>query len=109
MNVDIITKTDLELLKESTIEEIRNLLSEYITRNKKWIRSAEAMKILSCSSGTLQNLRFNHTLPYSKLGGTIYFSLQDIENILESNMNIPGEKPQEYDKPKTIHPGKNRY
>ena len=109
MNVDIITKTDLESLKESITEAITNLLPENITPNKKWIRSAEAMKILSCSSGTLQNLRFNHTLPYSKLGGTIYFSLQDIENILESNMNIPGKKPQEYDKPKTIHPGKNRY
>ena len=107
MNVDIATKTDLELLIESIIEEIRNLLPDNKTYNKKWIRSAEAMKILGCSSSTLQNLRINHTLPYSKLGGTIYFSLQDIENILESNMNIPGEKPQEYGKPKTIHPGKN--
>ena len=107
MNVDLVTKTDLELLKESIIEGITNLLPENINHNKKWIRSEEAMKFLGCSKGTLRNLRINHTLPYSKLGGTIYFSLQDIENTLESNMNIPGKIPQEYDKPKTIHPGKN--
>ena len=49
MNVDLVTKTDLELLKESIIEEITNLLPENINHNKKWIRSEEAMKILGCS------------------------------------------------------------
>lgn len=50
-----------------------------------WIESEEAMKILGVSIGTLQNLRNNGTIPYTKLGGKLKYKKSDLFNVLEKN------------------------
>ncbi len=52
---------------------------------KKWLRSTEVRKLLGISPGTLQNLRINSTLPFTKIGGVIYYDSQDINEMLSSN------------------------
>ncbi|WP_421878262.1 helix-turn-helix domain-containing protein [Marinoscillum sp.] len=37
------------------------------------------------SPGTLQNLRINGTLPFTKIGGVIYYDYQDIHKMLTEN------------------------
>ncbi len=49
------------------------------------LKSAAVMEILQCSPGTLQNLRVNGLLPYTKLGGTIYYELRDVQNLIEKH------------------------
>lgn len=39
--------------------------------------------MLKISPGTLQNLRVNGTLRFTKIGGIIYYSYEDIELLLE--------------------------
>ena len=39
--------------------------------------------MLGISPGTLQNLRINGTLTYSKIGGMMYYRYQDIMKLLE--------------------------
>jgi hypothetical protein len=43
------------------------------------------MKLLNCSPGTLQNLRINGTLPFTKMGGTIYYLYSDVVKVLTNN------------------------
>ena len=71
MNLDIITKQDLNDFKEDLIKEISSIVED--STNKEWLRSSEVMEMLSISSGTLQNLRINRDIPFTKMGGTLYY------------------------------------
>jgi hypothetical protein len=42
--------------------------------------------MLGISRGTLQNLRINRSLPYTKLGGIMFYNYEDIEKILEAGL-----------------------
>lgn len=89
MPVNIITTEDLDAFKTELLEEIEELLVNHnrITIDK-WIKSNVVMEKLGISPGTLQNLRINGTLPYTKLGGIIYYDEEKINEILlENNIN----------------------
>ena len=43
------------------------------------------MELLQVSPGTLQNLRINGTLPYTKVGGIIYYDAAEIQNVMDAN------------------------
>ncbi|MDO6761861.1 helix-turn-helix domain-containing protein [Tamlana sp. 2_MG-2023] len=86
MGVRIITTDDLRDFKMELLEELKTLLtkdSDY--KSKKWLKSPEVRELLGISHGTLQNLRINGTLPYSKVGGVLYYDYQDIAKVIESN------------------------
>lgn len=83
MNVELITKTDLDNFKKEIISEISSLLGQSVQQQKKWLKSAEVRKLLNISPGTLQNLRINGTIQFTKLGGTIYYQSKDIEKLME--------------------------
>lgn len=84
MAVEIITKEDLLKFKRDLILELRELMKTADQDKPKWIKSPEVRKMLDISPGTLQNLRINGTLPYTKIGGAIYYSVDDIEKVLQS-------------------------
>ena len=84
MNVELITKNDLNELKKEIISELTDLLKDN-TQKKKWLKSADVRELLNISSGTLQNLRVNGTLPYTKMGKTIYYEYDDVTAILKKN------------------------
>ena len=52
---------------------------------KKWLKSPEVRELLGISPGTLQNLRMNGTLPFTKVGGVVYYQSDDILKMLEAN------------------------
>jgi hypothetical protein len=49
------------------------------------MRSPEVKEFLGISSGTLQNQRINGTIPYTKMGGVIYYDYNDINQVLINN------------------------
>lgn len=81
---EIATKGDLNTLKSELIKEFSQLQNNRSIPNK-WLKSTEVQKILKISAGTLQTLRVNRTLPFTKLGKTIFYDYNDILKILESN------------------------
>jgi AAA+ ATPase superfamily predicted ATPase len=85
MNVDLITKDDLEKFKRELLEEIRKS-QLYIRKpgeaQRIWLKSYEVRKLLCISAGTLQNLRINGTLPYNKIGGLMYYRYEDIQKLM---------------------------
>jgi Helix-turn-helix domain len=84
MNIEIITKDDLRRI-ENLLGEIKGLIKPGQTQSKQWLKSYEVRKLLNISPGTLQNLRVNGTLRYTKIGGLLYYKLEDIEKLLEGN------------------------
>ena len=87
MASNIITTDDLREFKIELLEEFRSILSQQNTQLtlKRYLKSSEVMDLLQISPGTLQNLRINGTLPYTKIGGIIYYDAQEIQKIMEEN------------------------
>ncbi|MCY0979287.1 helix-turn-helix domain-containing protein [Chryseobacterium wangxinyae] len=85
MKVNIITKEDLQEFKSELLEEIKNLFKSKTSEQKLWLRSSEVKELLKISSGTLQNLRDNGTISYTRVGATLYYNYKDIEELLNSN------------------------
>ena len=50
-----------------------------------WIDGQDVMHTMHISKRTLQTLRDNGTLPYSRINGKFYYKVADIEKLLESN------------------------
>ncbi|MBP2284804.1 hypothetical protein H4V97_003122 [Flavobacterium sp. CG_23.5] len=85
MAIEILTKEDLQEFHKSLLEDIRELLKGTNEQPKKWLRSTEVRQLLNISNGTLQNLRINGTLSYTKVGGIIYYDNSAIDKLLIGN------------------------
>lgn len=86
MPSSIINTDDLREFKEELLEDIKAIINHQSGfKQKKWLKSPEVRELLSISPGTIQNLRINGTLPYSKVGGVIYYDYDEIAKVLEEN------------------------
>lgn len=87
MPVEIITKEDLQEFKKEFMHELVKIIhpENHDLGSKKWLKSAEVRKLLKISPGTLQTLRVNGTLSFTKVGATLYYDQEDINKVLESN------------------------
>jgi hypothetical protein len=89
----LVTVSDLQSFKTELLHSIKNILTDINKQPiKKWLKSYEVKKIMKVSTGTLQNLRTNGTLPFSKVGGIIYYSLDDIERIMASEKTVSDKR-----------------
>ena len=80
----IITTGDLREFKIELLTEFKKMLKEQNGQPaKKWLKSYEVKKLLGISPGTLQNLRVNGTLPFTKIGGQMFYDYEDIRKMLE--------------------------
>jgi len=82
MNIEVITKEDLQVLKQEIINALKRDAENI---NKRWLRSAEVREMLNISAGTLQGMRINGTIPYTKLGSTIFYDNDELFKILHEN------------------------
>ena len=86
MPAAIITTDDLHDFKLELIAEFKKIIEQPASKYvKKYLKSAEVMELLQISPGTLQNMRINGTLPYSKVGGIILYETDAIQKVLEDN------------------------
>ncbi|PIX09110.1 MAG: DNA-binding protein, partial [Flavobacteriaceae bacterium CG_4_8_14_3_um_filter_34_10] len=85
MGTPIITQADLDQFKEDVINELRLLMAKEKTVKTKWIKNREVKKLLQISNSTLQTLRANGTLSYTKIGGILYYDAEEIEKMMEDN------------------------
>ncbi len=88
MAANIITLEDLQDFKQELLTEFQKLLTQrQTTPARKWLKSHEIRKLLGVSPGTLQTLRVNGTLPFTKIGGIIFYEYDDIQKMIEENKN----------------------
>ncbi len=86
MPTSIITTEDLREFKMELLEELKSILSKQSSGTlKRYLKSSEVMDLLKISPGTLQNFRINGTLPYTKVGGIIYYDIQEIHRVMDEN------------------------
>ncbi len=83
MATEIITKDDLEAFEQRLLHKIEQLLGNTTPEPKKWLKSYQVKNMLRISPGTLQTLRVNGTLSYTKIGGILYYKHEDILKLLE--------------------------
>ncbi|MEO3408454.1 DNA-binding protein [Mucilaginibacter sp. CAU 1740] len=74
MNVELITKGDLQEFKSDLLNEIKRIIQPGQASTKKWLKSVEVRKLLGISPGTLR---------FTKVGSIMYYKLEDINKILE--------------------------
>ncbi len=76
-------KRKLFSLDDLSDKEIENLSERAFLED--WIDGQEVMQKLKISPRTLQTLRSNGTIPYTRIGHKLYYLKQDIERILRNN------------------------
>ncbi|MEO8947086.1 MAG: helix-turn-helix domain-containing protein [Mucilaginibacter sp.] len=83
----IVTQGDLLELKEDMLQELKRIIKECVSGQpgKKWLKSAEVKKLLGISHGFLQSLRDSGVLPFTKIGGSIYYDYEDITFMMSTN------------------------
>lgn len=85
MAIEIITREDLNEFRILLLADLKEVLQTKTQITKQWLKSNEVRKLLNISPGTLQNLRVNGTITYTKIGGILYYSNSDLEKVLETN------------------------
>jgi len=85
--VDFITREDLDRFKQELFAELKKLghINTPDEAAKKWLKGAEVRKMLKISHGTLQKLRINGTIKFTKVDTLYYYKNEDIEKLLEKN------------------------
>ncbi len=68
-------KAQVLILKQTRTEKFK----------QEWIDGQDVIDALNISKRTLQSLRDNGTLPYSRVNGKFYYKVADLEQLLESN------------------------
>jgi hypothetical protein len=86
MLIDVITREDLNEFRNLLLNDLKQLIQSQHQPQpqqvKQWLKSYEVRKLLNISAGTLQNLRINGILTFTKIGGTMYYNYPDIEKVL---------------------------
>lgn len=85
MAIEVITREDLNEFRTLLLSDLNSLFNSKQQKQKQWLKSNEVRKLLNISAGTLQNLRVNGTLTYTKIGGILYYSTNDLEKVIETN------------------------
>jgi len=93
MATEIITREDLQEFGERLLLQIKGLIGQVAEQPKKWFKSYQVKNILKVSDNTLQTLRDNGTLPFTKIGGTLYYNYEDINNLLTTGIKGRSDKP----------------
>lgn len=85
MEIELVTLADLKNFKEEILSEIRSLLEgkAELGPDRKWVKSKDVQKLLQISAGTLQTLRNRRMIPFTRLGGVIYYNREDLKKMME--------------------------
>ena len=77
-----------ELLLElkETMFRIEEQLNEPLVINREWLEPKEICAILNIARKTLADYSRRGYLPYSRLGGRVYYRLADVDDYLSSHI-----------------------
>ena len=86
----LITVEDLAAFKQELLAEIRSIMggTAVMSDEKKWLKTSEVKKMLNMSAAKLHVLRANKLLPFTRIGGIIYYDRQDIVKMFERNKTL---------------------
>ena len=85
MEVQLVTLDDLKVLKLEILNGVKELLVSTIEPQNEFLKNKEVREMLGICPTTLQTLRTNGTLPYSKIGGALYYKRSDVVKVFNQN------------------------
>ena len=81
----IVTKDDLEKFRVTLKMDIKMMLEGHWGKPaKRWLKSFEVRELLKISSGTLHSLRSNSKIPFTRIGGLIYYDTVEIDRVMQA-------------------------
>ena len=83
--MQVITLDDLNEFRHLLLNDLKEIIHSKPQQQKQWLKSREVRKLLNISPGTLQTLRINGTITYTKVGGIMYYDNADIDKVLNGN------------------------
>jgi len=88
LDMDTITKQDLETLRVQILSDIRNLIQNKLADGNEsdelgWMRSKAIRKALNISASTLQNLRITGKIRFKKVLGSYYYNKEDLQHLFD--------------------------
>lgn len=81
----LITNDDLQEFKTEILQEIKILITQEHLPAKRWLKTNDLKKLLRLSHGTLQHMRESGQLPYTRIGGVLYYDYEDVQKMLKNN------------------------
>ncbi|MEX1190886.1 MAG: helix-turn-helix domain-containing protein [Brumimicrobium sp.] len=90
MEISFVTEKDLISFKDEILNELQKVKLEIIEGSPKknevkLLKSHQVQRLMSISAATLQNLRSNGTIPFSKVGGVIFYDKNEIMQVIEDS------------------------
>ncbi len=91
MDVIVTSKADLQRIVHASVEAATAKILSHTQPTpsggpKEWLTNREAMDFLGLSKTSLQRYRSSGRLPFSKMGGNIYYRYADLVAVLEENL-----------------------
>jgi len=84
----LVTLDDLERFRVTLMMDINKILEGHLAKSpKRWLKSHEVKAMLKISYSTLQMLRNTGKIPFTRIGGLIYYNAAEIERILDNQKN----------------------
>jgi hypothetical protein len=81
----LVTLDDLEKFRVMLMMDIKKMLEGHLGKTpKRWLKSFEVRQMLKISPGTLHTLRSTGKIPYTRIGGLIFYDAVEIDLILQS-------------------------
>lgn len=82
----LVTQEDLELFKQEMLSAMRQLLLPVSGPPvKRWVKSNAARKMIGVSPGKLQVIRDSGLLTFTRIGGNIYYDLEELNQLFENH------------------------
>ena len=91
MTVDFLTKNDFSEIKETLAELASQIktIKKSSPLSEQWLDNQDLCELLHVSKRTLQNYRDNGVIPFSQIGGKIYYKATDVEKLLNKHYVNP--------------------
>ena len=87
MQIELLSKVDLDNWKDEILLEVKNLLSRQNTLPNagfEWVTEHQAMQMLGVSKSTILSYRNKGLLFFAQEKGKIYYKVQDLNRFLEA-------------------------
>jgi len=87
MNLELVTKEDMQTLRFQILGDIKQLLDQRAREEVgdiRGLRTRDVRHLLGCSAGKLKSLCTGGRVRTKKIGGTIYYNKDDVKRLLTS-------------------------
>jgi hypothetical protein len=85
MELDILTRSDLEKFKDDLLLELKQILSPLAPKQVDYLKGREVKKLLKISDSTLQHYRDTGKIEAKKVGGIYFYPRATIENLFRND------------------------